>query len=74
MATQLDLMQSKPTFLDCLLADVKLHERSLELAIINRRYSIHKSAEDFEASLNLTRERLVLKRTLLAVELERVGG
>lgn len=74
MMTQFDWTKSKPTLLDRLLADVQLHERSLELAFINRRYSIHRSDADFQASLNLIRERLALKCALLNEEIERAGG
>lgn len=64
---QFDLTSTnKPSVADRLRADIKLHDRSIELAFINRRYSIHKSDADFQLSLNLTRDRLALKRKQLA--------
>ena len=74
MARQIDWTKSKPTLVDCLRFDIQLHERSLELAINNRRYSIYRTEHDFQESLNLIRERLVLKRSFLAHELLKVGG
>jgi hypothetical protein len=70
---QTDWTKNKPSLADQLRSDIQCHERYLDLAILHRRYSIYKSQEDFQLSLDLTRSRLALKRQQLS-DLELVGA